>query len=69
MRRKLFALDGSTLTLSLEVVNRGATALPFGLGWHPYFPLTAGTTLQAPANALWLEGADWLPTEQSRRAD
>lgn len=58
------ALDGSTLTLSLEIVNRGARALPFGLGWHPYFPLTAGTTLQAPAHALWLEGADWLPTEK-----
>ena len=58
------ALDGPTLTLRLEVVNRGATALPFGLGWHPYFPLTAGTTLQASADALWLEGADWLPTER-----
>lgn len=60
-----FALDGSTLTLSLEVVNRGAKALPFGLGWHPYFPLTASTTLRAPASALWLEGADWLPTERA----
>jgi aldose 1-epimerase len=45
-------------------VNRGATALPFGLGWHPYFPLTASTMLRAPASALWLEGADWLPTER-----
>ena len=61
---QIFALDGSTLTLSLEIVNRGARALPFGLGWHPYFPLTAGTTLQASACALWLEGADWLPTER-----
>ena len=59
-----FALDGSTLALSLEVVNRGVTVLPFGLGWHPYFPLTAGTTLRAPASALWLEGAGWLPTER-----
>jgi aldose 1-epimerase len=57
-----FTLDRSTLVLGLEVVNRGARALPFGLGWHPYFPLTAGTTLRAPASALWLEGADWLPT-------
>ena len=59
-----FALDASTLELRLEVVNRGAAALPFGLGWHPYFPLTAGTTLRAPASAVWLEGADWLPTER-----
>ena len=33
-----FTLDGATLTLGLEVANWGATALPFGLGWHPYFP-------------------------------
>jgi aldose 1-epimerase len=59
------ALDGPTLALSLEVVNRGAAALPFGLGWHPYFPLTAGATLRAPASALWLEGAGWLPTERA----
>ena len=58
-----FTLDRSTLAISLEVVNRGATALPFGLGWHPYFPLTAGTTLRAPASSFWLEGADWLPTQ------
>ena len=57
------ALDGPTLTLDLEVVNRGAAALPFGLGWHPYFPLAPGTTLRAPATALWLEGSHWLPTE------
>jgi aldose 1-epimerase len=61
---QFLVLEGTTLTLSLEVVNRGARALPFGLGWHPYFPLTAGTTLQAPANALWLEGANWLPTDR-----
>lgn len=60
-----FALDGATLTLGLEVVNRGAAALPFGLGWHPYFPLSAGATLRAPASAHWLEGADWLPTERA----
>jgi len=56
------ALDGPTLTLSLEVVNRGAP-LPFGLGWHPYFPLTEGATLCAPATAFWLERSDFLPTE------
>jgi aldose 1-epimerase len=60
---QVFALDGPTLTLGLEVVNRGAGALPFGLGWHPYFPLTPGTTLRARASAVWLEGSDWLPKE------
>ena len=31
-----FALDGAVLTLSLSVTNRGPSALPFGLGWHPF---------------------------------
>ncbi|TPM27505.1 aldose 1-epimerase [Mesorhizobium sp. B2-3-4] len=57
-----FSLAGSTLTTTLAVTNRGAAALPFGLGWHPYFPLTGGTTLKAAARSYWEEDASWLPT-------
>ncbi|MDR3518860.1 MAG: aldose 1-epimerase [Azospirillaceae bacterium] len=60
-----FTLSDDTLILTLSVINRGATALPFGLGWHPYFPWTPETTLQAPATGYWLEGADWLPTTRA----
>jgi aldose 1-epimerase len=59
-----FALEGSSLVLGLEVVSRSATALPFGLGWHPYFPLTTATTLRAPAAAFWREGAGHVPAER-----
>ncbi len=59
-----FRLEGSMLTMALNVTNRGDTALPFGLGWHPYFPLTPETTLEAAARSLWDEDESWLPTTE-----
>lgn len=59
-----FRLAGESLEVTLEVTNRGAVALPFGLGWHPYFPLTPATTLRAGAKACWDEDESWLPTKR-----
>jgi aldose 1-epimerase len=36
--------------------------MPAGLGWHPYFPRTAATTLHARVTGLWLTDAEILPT-------
>jgi aldose 1-epimerase len=63
LARQTLALDGAGLRLTLSVENHGAP-LPFGLGWHPYFPMTPETRLTAPASSLWLEGDDHLPTEE-----
>lgn len=49
------------LVVVLSVTNQGDNALPFGLGLHPYFPLTPLTTLQAPAKAFYPEEADFMP--------
>ena len=32
------SLDGPSLTISAEVVNRGRGDMPFGIGFHPAFP-------------------------------
>jgi aldose 1-epimerase len=56
-----FALTEDVLSIRLAVTNRHATALPFGLGLHPYFPLTPHTTLQAAARRFFTEEADYLP--------
>ena len=58
-----YELTGATLAVTLEVLNQGAETLPFGLGLHPFFPRTAGTTLQARAGAVWLPGPDKLPLQ------
>ncbi|MCW8279660.1 aldose 1-epimerase [Agrobacterium sp. InxBP2] len=60
-----FTLEDDRLTLSLSVENMGERPLPFGLGWHPYFPLTPKTTLQAPAEHFWTEVEGWLPGERT----
>jgi aldose 1-epimerase len=57
-----YALRGNALVVTLEVSNTGALALPFGLGLHPWLPRSAGTTLQAAARAVWMAGADKLPS-------
>lgn len=55
------ALDGATVRLSLSVTNRGPQTMPFGLGFHPYFPRTEGTRLLAPAQSWWTEREGHLP--------
>lgn len=61
--RQTIRLSGGRMTLELSVTNRGDVALPFGLGWHPFFPMTPETTLRAKATAYWKEDGQWLPTE------
>ena len=61
--RQTFVLTDDGLELTLSVENAGEKALPFGLGWHPYFPLTPETTLLAPARKFWTEVEGWLPGE------
>jgi aldose 1-epimerase len=50
------------LDVDMVVTNESETAMPVGLGWHPYFPRTAETTLHARVTGLWLTDAEILPT-------
>ena len=60
-----FWLTGVRLELAMSVINTGETALPFGLGFHPYFPRTPFTTLLAPASDWWSERSGHLPGERT----
>ena len=53
---------GSTLTMKLGLRNTGTAAFPFGLGWHPYFPRSAQTTLGFAADGFWETDATCIPT-------
>jgi aldose 1-epimerase len=61
-----FELADTSLTVRIEVENRGKAVLPFGLGLHPFLPRTAQTLLLAPATGMWQSGRDWLPTRPVR---
>jgi aldose 1-epimerase len=56
-----FRVAGNRLTATFAVTNLGSSPMPFGLGWHPYFPLTPRTTLEASAERMWTEDEGWLP--------
>jgi len=55
-------LDGA-LVLRLRVTSRDDAPMPVGLGFHPFFPITPETTLQAEWSGRWEMGDDKLPTE------
>jgi aldose 1-epimerase len=61
-----FEVVDTTLTVRVEVENRGKVALPFGIGLHPFLPRTPQTLLLAPATGMWQSGRDWLPTRHLR---
>lgn len=61
--QQTFMLSEDALAVSLTVINNGEEALPFGLGWHPYFPLTGQTRVRAKATGYWLEREQWLAGE------
>ncbi len=51
--------DGLKLTLS--VANRGPVTLPFGIGFHPYLPVSPETEVQFEAGGVWSERDMHLP--------
>lgn len=55
------AICDDCLTLSLSVVNRAGRTLPYGVGFHPYFPRTPKTRLVARAKRYWPERENHLP--------
>ena len=56
-----YELADHALRARLRVQHRGEVAVPYGLGFHPWLPRTPETTLQAAAQAVWLERPDHLP--------
>ncbi|MBN9071380.1 MAG: aldose 1-epimerase [Rhizobiales bacterium] len=56
-----YRLDGPALAMELSVRNRAAIALPYGLGFHPWFVRDRNTFLTAGADCVWLEYEDHLP--------
>jgi len=67
--RQDFLLTSSGLRIELKLTNTGPEALPFGCGFHPWFPRDAETKLQFCARGVWIKDKDNLPGEHLSLAD
>lgn len=56
-----YALRNGALEARLTVENRAGMRLPYGLGFHPWFPRGDTTLLKARAKRVWLEDKRHLP--------
>lgn len=45
-------LAGGALTIRLELTNTGTTAMPAGLGLHPFFPTAGGLNVRTGTDAM-----------------
>lgn len=63
--RASYALSAGALTMRLNIANRGADPLPFGLGFHLWFLRTKQTLLQAGAKHVVFETGDHLPSSEA----
>lgn len=68
--RQHFSARGNRLTMSLEIENSGATAMPTGIGFHPYFPRTPNMKLDLRVGGFWTTSASdpgipqsWCPLD------
>lgn len=61
---QVFTLNADGLSLRMAVTNNGDTAMPAGLGWHPYFP-SEGACLLADVTRIWRSGARMIPDPPS----
>lgn len=63
---QIFRLVAGGLDQTISVTHLGDSALPYGLGLHPWFLREKQTRLQAAVQGVWLSGADPLPTVHTR---
>lgn len=61
--RQTLALGEGWVTASLALKNSDSRAMPAGLGFHPFFPVSPDVQLEATWDGAWGMDSDNLPTE------
>ena len=56
-----FVVRDMSLSVSMTVRSRCDSAMPLGVGWHPFFPRTPGVTLAANVARQWVMDAAGMP--------
>lgn len=52
------------LRMRISVTNQGRESLPFGIGFHPYLPLSPGSSVCFASSAMWSERDNHLCGER-----
>lgn len=60
-----YALFPGSFRSELSLLSRSEQPMPFGLGFHPWFPRDADTRLAFAASGVWKEDACHLPASES----
>lgn len=61
----VYTLSPGGIDCRMWMVNRGTGAMPFGGGFHPWFPRHARTRVQFAAEGYWPEDARHLPATEA----
>jgi aldose 1-epimerase len=62
-------LEAGALVMELAITNRADIALPYGGGFHPWFPRGQETKLAASATGVWISNEELLPLRRDPIAD
>lgn len=62
-RQRLALTDAGRLSIELSLSNLDCTAMPAGMGLHPYFPRSSKADLTAAVGGMWAVDKEILPTE------
>lgn len=57
-----YTLDDSSLVVDFVLRNKGAPAMPAGLGWHPFLALDHDSAIHFEAKRCWELDDTFLPT-------
>lgn len=57
---QIIKINNNELKISLEIKNLDIESMPCGLGFHPWFDMTANASLQMNAKKFWIVGKDNL---------
>ena len=61
LARQVFDLEASSLTVTLQINNTGNSAMPVGMGLHPYFVRTPQASITAKTEKMWINDAETMP--------
>ena len=61
LARQVFDLEESSLTVTLQINNTGNSAMPVGIGLHPYFVRTLQASITAKTEKMWINDSETMP--------